>query len=308
MNAPQPSHIHQEAFTQSSLHRQCLWRVAMTVKMSHKSTRLFLTSLAVCGIISMIFHDTVVKLPSIGRTSTSSSREEYSSKEEQDGRLDRFPSVQDRIKIYMGGWYTPPCEGNDAAKIPYKFVNATPDGQRLLLVRELPRGDDKPQRTFVLSKSIQFDRTFYLDRQTMLGCTEQHDHYCSDTVQYMLPALDRLALDTETPMEKDIPTILQFGDDGNTIGYISTELDKIAYSLHFPIIKKFRTAYSGMPAISKMTQETCRRGRRPIPNNAGGPTLSTDDIIWRLESKRHFGPLPEIPPVDIPWAQKKNLD
>ena len=53
-------------------------------------------------------------------------RSEYWSREEQDGRRYRFPSVPDRVKLYMGpSWYNPPCEGNSEAKILFNFVNET---------------------------------------------------------------------------------------------------------------------------------------------------------------------------------------
>lgn len=38
-------------------------------------------------------------------------------------RSDRFPSVQDRVKIYMSNWYLPPCSNNassDDANLVYR--------------------------------------------------------------------------------------------------------------------------------------------------------------------------------------------
>jgi hypothetical protein len=67
----------------------------------------------------------------------------------------------------------------------------------------------------------------------------------------------------------------------------------------FPIIKKFRTAFpGGMNTINAMKNGTCVTGHRPV---------SDAYIVWRLTSKRHFGPLAFIPPVDTPWEEKTNV-
>jgi hypothetical protein len=71
-------------------------------------------------------------------------------------------------------------------------------------------------------------------------------------------------------------------------------------SPRIPIIKKFRTAFpGGMDDVNAMTKATCVTGPRPMSD--------VNYIVWRLTSKRHFGPIPHIPPADIPWEDKKNM-
>ena len=131
---------------------------------------------------------------------------EYTSAKEQNGRRDRFPTVEDRVKTYMGAWYAPPCRDSD--KIAFRFVNVTIDGkpENVLLFREVPKVNSSVQRTFVAAKHIRAARAIYLDRQDMEHC--DFNHYCVDTKQYMLSTLDRLATNSTT-FEEKIPIILQ---------------------------------------------------------------------------------------------------
>jgi hypothetical protein len=71
-------------------------------------------------------------------------------------------------------------------------------------------------------------------------------------------------------------------------------------SPRIPIIKKFRTAFpGGMDDFNAMTKASCVTGPRPMSD--------INYIVWRLTSRRHFGPIPYIAPVDIPWEDKKNM-
>ena len=53
-----------------------------------------------------------------------------------------------------------------------------------------------------------------------------------------------------------------------------------------------------MDEVRAITGDTCISGPR-LTSNAY--------IIWRLTSKRHFGTLPLVPQVDVPWKDKKNV-
>jgi hypothetical protein len=94
-------------------------------------------------------------------------------------------------------------------------------------------------------------------------------------------------------------SIVRFGDSGDTQAFTSTSLQKTEKMPRIPIIKKFRTAFPrGMDDVNAMTKEACITGHRPVFET---------DIVWRLTSDRHFGPIPSIPPVDIPWENKKSM-
>ena len=258
----------------------------------------------------------------------------YSSREEQESRRGRFPSVEDRVRIYMDRWYAPPCHESD--KVSFNFVNETKNNEgqseRFLVVRELSQIDDPVQRTFVVPSRVFSAKAIYLRRQDLLDCDYP---YCEDTRKYFLPALDRLE-SSSLSSNNNIPTVFQyvfaslmseglrrvsffsllllflfspylqpsplierFGDSGSTQGYVSTSLEEVGMYPRFPIIKKFRPAVSGgLDEVRARTQASCVTGPRP---------LSDTYIVWRLTSKRHFGPLPSIPPLDVPWDQKKSI-
>jgi hypothetical protein len=133
--------------------------------------------------------------------------EYYSSENERDLRHSRFPSVQDRVKIYMGPWYSPPCEGNNAvSRVSYSVVNEEGNDEKMVLLRELARSDMRKQRTFVTSRQIVSARAIWLDWHAMMECND--NPYCADTKKYLLPALDRVDAKS-SQSDKNIPTILQ---------------------------------------------------------------------------------------------------
>ena len=180
--------------------------------------RLVLVTAALIAGFPLYLWQTTNEIP-VGTSTVQSSKDtsldtqfssEYASRAEQDGRRYRFPSVADRVKIYMGRWYAPPCQESD--KVAFRFVNET-RGEKFgtfLLIRELPHIDSpERQRIFVATKNIQNRRVFYLDRRELENCTSQRTrNYCSDTQEYMLPALDRLK--ANSTFATDIPILLQY--------------------------------------------------------------------------------------------------
>ena len=138
---------------------------------------------------------------------------EYTSLEEQEGRSGRFPSVEDRVKIYMGRWYVPPCDVSD--KVQYRFIDSTTTttttsvprkSERLLLLRELPKVNETEQRVFVAPKHIQPAQAIYLDRQQFVGC---FNGYCLDTKEYIIPTLERLDAQSLSAPNDTTPIVLQ---------------------------------------------------------------------------------------------------
>ena len=131
---------------------------------------------------------------------------EYASFQEQGNRSSRFPSVDDRVKTYMGRWYVPPCD--ESNKIPYRFIDSTIEGksERLVLLRELPKVNGTEKRVFVVPNHVQSARAIYLKRQAFEGCKSG---YCLDTKKYIIPTLDRL--DSQSSAHRDTtPIVLQY--------------------------------------------------------------------------------------------------
>ena len=107
---------------------------------------------------------------------------EYSSLREQNGRYGRFPTVEERIKLYMGSWYTPPCPGNLKATVLYQ--NTTDNkGNTVYLARELARKDTRNgPRTFVLPTNYQLIRAVALNKHSFRGCSKA---YCIDPIEHL---------------------------------------------------------------------------------------------------------------------------
>ena len=109
---------------------------------------------------------------------------EYASETEQLARCSRFPSAEDRVKFYMGAWYSPACTQQD--RVQYAFFNET-----FLLVREaLGQADNMKATTFVVKQKIQMARVIYLNLQELEACD---NGYCDDVKSSMVPTLDKVA-------------------------------------------------------------------------------------------------------------------
>jgi Glycosyl transferase family 90 len=102
----------------------------------------------------------------------------YANDDEMMRRSERFPSVEQRLKVYLSTWYVPPCPDNDEGKIQYNYVSGdeiAPKGKKNLaatpglkvLLQPLTRtgdqsdsgrdddddGDDKESTTSATAKS-----------------------------------------------------------------------------------------------------------------------------------------------------------
>ena len=191
-------------------------RAVKTMSLLQSASRFFLISVSCMAILAATFlspwrtvRSLDHKLVVFGRPLSA----EYASTEEQDSRSTRFPSVDDRVRIYMGRWYEPPCEDSDKVGFKRITVNETigRSGQpeSFFLVRELPQFDrPKRRRIFVLTNSVQTTRAFYLDRHALKNCSDQNlRNYCRDSRDFILPALERLNANSTT--SSGIPTFLQ---------------------------------------------------------------------------------------------------
>lgn len=219
----------------------------------------------------------------------------------------RFPSVQDRVRLYMSNWYTPPCPGNTEALIPYRYTGKSPtDGP--LLVRTLPTKDRPVARTFRVGHEIEMARLLSLDRNTVLNCTG--NEYCVDTILYWVPALDRAK---EKESRYPVPTLAQFGDSDTCKSYDATD-GSLQDFPQLPYVMKFRFRFQGDTAIRDMTTtqaEGCLSGPRPVVKAVDQPRAAEgvpyyQPVVWRLTSLRHFGMMDQIPAADRPWSEKKD--
>jgi Glycosyl transferase family 90 len=246
----------------------------------------------------------------------------YQTRGEMLARSERFPSVQERVKLYMSNWYTPPCDQSAAVMYDYTPYNATLNFVRL---REIVLTREQEQtRLFQInsffhgsSMSGSFDQVHFMDREAMMECEHR---YCKDVVEFLLPALDRVVADgaiSSTP-----PILYQFGDDNRTKAMrapVSSSSSPLpSSSPDSPAIKSSRRTdrYPNMPVFKKIRKSirraelerltdshTCyKRDKRIIPEY-----YHLEPIVFKLKTQRHFGRIHDLAEVDIPWQAKKNV-
>jgi len=217
----------------------------------------------------------------------------YKSLKEQDERKYRFPSVQDRVKFYMGSWYLPPCDDNRQSMAAYRRLD---NGE--VVIREIASSSVKKPRIFVMPPRAETNRAFVIDPDTLHRRCERK--YCGDTLMYVVPAMRRTQSST--------PVVCFYSDAHETQGYPNVELQGLKSWLQIPLLKKFRLSFGGLEAVQQITEGECVDGQRPYP-----PTELTvpgvtryQDIITRVGSIRHYDPLPHITAHDVPWSEKKD--
>jgi Glycosyl transferase family 90 len=200
----------------------------------------------------------------------------YSNVQEMLHRSKRFPSIQQRVKIYMSNWYIPPCD--DTARIPYKYTTTTSISENnnsniTLTVQEIAlqtdpqeiRTDDSiidpehQQRYFTIDSYLNvqqdngdtFDEVHYMERSNFLSCTHV---YCKDTVTNLLPSFDQLlqnqtgTIVVNSTTKTNVPLLYQFGDVFETRATIhfvksNTVRTHIRYP-RIPVLQKVRYSKS----------------------------------------------------------------
>ena len=206
-------------------------------------------------------------------------------------RRDRFPSIEERVKLYMGNWYTPPCDGNEAVQYSIQgdevqvgnltfYLDLKPDQTfwvNGLILKDCARPLAEAE-TDVWPSSTRIDTKF---RQNMRM-------YCHDFVEM----LDIVPHHVDTG---EVPLLAQFGD---------MKTSHIYGRVQVPHFKKFRSATTN---LNQVTDSRCYKQSKRPPLD----TVHTDDIyqpiVWKLATHRHYKFLPQVYLNDCPWADKIDM-
>jgi len=202
----------------------------------------------------------------------------------------RFPSAEDRVKIYMSNWYVPPCQGGNFIEI--SDINVTS-----LAIQEsiTTRQSDKKEsgRALVFKNDVLINRIFFLDRHKLWDCAYHGlppAAYCRDIQSTLLPALDRVNNGSV------IPVFFQFGDLAYSHGL---------GSVNIPHIRKIRYATTKANLSAVTSSKECYSGPRdPLVTTLENKPLQP--ILWKLNTPRHYAILPQVENNDIPWSLKIN--
>jgi Glycosyl transferase family 90 len=285
--------------------------------------------------------DSTAVLPKSNSETSSSQRDHQNSIKEQStkkidlnidmGRATRFPSVDERVRVYMSNWYLPPCpshikqnnKNNIEAFVEYNYKINEKDGTEYMIFREVRTSREKirgPLRTFLVDDTTDFDVLRHLNMNNMLRCTKSS--YCTDFVKYLFPAVQRLDLNaTDTEAENGATSnvlMYQFSDAEKTRAF-NIGTGKIAGYPNVPNLKKFRYALSKNErerVLSAENDKNCVIAPRPVPMTVlqqqmidEGDTKvipTSQPIIMKLKIQRHYGYVQKIPTQDVEWSLKKN--
>lgn len=135
----------------------------------------------------------------------------YDSIDQMHGRSQRFPSIDERVRVYMSNWYAPGCEDNTSAKSYVSYRMAHDGLHDQLIVEELLTNatfngsEEISPRRFLIDSQNTLGKLHFLDDRNMLpqNCDSE---YCVDMIRYLLPSLNRV--DTQ-----NVPIIFQFSDE-----------------------------------------------------------------------------------------------
>lgn len=235
----------------------------------------------------------------------------------------RFPSIEERVKIYTSNWYTPPCDDYDDGFLHYQWKDSSSDSDwPTLQVQQLVKHPmvNATVPTLDVESIVEPDMLFVLNSKIMVHCAnysyvEEEENveddpvaqriqfrqnmrmYCIDVQDLMLPALSHLELEKRRQTQHLAPTLLQFGDNKQS---------HVHGDVMVPHIKKFRSAALRPQDLAAVTQEGCLSKPRPILESAHGNDRF-QPIVWKLATDRHYRHLYEVYRSDTVWSKKKDM-
>jgi hypothetical protein len=238
-------------------------------------------------------------------------------------RDERFPSIEERVKLYTSNWYIPPCDNYDDGFLHYQWKeNASAVDWPTLQVQQLVQHPlvNASMPTLDVESIVEPDMLFVLNAQIIVHCANysyneteedierdpiaqriQFRHnmrmYCIDIQDLMLPALSHLELERRQRQGILAPILLQFGDNKQS---------HVFEDVMVPHIKKFRSAAIHPQALDAVTVEGCLSQHRPALQSAHG-NYQFQPIVWKLATDRHYRHLYEVYRYDTMWSKKKDM-
>uniref|UniRef100_A0A7S3KVU8 Glycosyl transferase CAP10 domain-containing protein n=1 Tax=Amphora coffeiformis TaxID=265554 RepID=A0A7S3KVU8_9STRA len=251
----------------------------------------------------------------------------YNSLEEMQGRIYRFPPVEDRIKLYTSNWYKTPC-GEESLNVASDYFPQVPLAWKketireeggtaaVIFVKEKQLPNEAAVREFRIDSKVAPARMFFGNKSAIEKCaadtrpSNRMRNYCEDVNNTVLSLSVPSMMDgsDKSLSFRDIPIIFQFGDAAE-----SRAPDVSGQSLQsqprIPHLKKFRFALNRteLERITN-TDQWIPAGREQycqlqVPTTIKGSTR-LQPIVWKLNIRRHFGRLWLVPCNDRPWQEK----
>lgn len=232
----------------------------------------------------------------------------------------RFPSIEERVKLYMSNWYVPPCVDYDEGKIKFEYVSNGNDGwPKVKVYRYSNHPLITDTSTMEIDSIVTADKALLMSDELIQHCarndfnetTEQESRelelstrvqfrenmrmYCHDVKYSLLTAWNHIQWEQEDSKEAP-PVLLQFGDnkDSHTFG-----------SVNAPLIKKFRSSYTHSRDVEAVTSRECYSAPRDMLKTVHS-SERFQPIVWKLATHRHYEKLYEVYQKDTPWHKKRD--
>ncbi|CAB9513684.1 KDEL motif-containing protein 1 [Seminavis robusta] len=249
-------------------------------------------------------------------------RDKYDSVQTINQRAKRFPSVKERIKVYMSSWYACPCADKKKQKtkksngmsspassfIQYQYVPSNKKGgggQDAVLIQAPQTSRDtfsySWNRIVRLEPGIRTDDAMIIVPAALEGSTNTSSHagFRNDIVQTLLPFMEML---------HDKPIISQWGDKKSLV--ISSSEATLA-DTDTTATRENRRPLISLPHLKKCRRALTKDERRQITNS--GSCYSSADrphsdfpIVWKLDSNRLLGWVPFVHRNDKLWTEKQS--
>mmetsp|Transcript_20958 Transcript_20958/g.59799 ORF Transcript_20958/g.59799 Transcript_20958/m.59799 type:complete len:545 (+) Transcript_20958:1650-3284(+) len=102
-------------------------------------------------------------------------------------RAERFPSIEQRIQLYMSNWYSPPCDDYDSGKIAYQYAKLQSSDEKsdhdsssssikmddwldVVVTGMKDHPEMNASIALPLHSNIEPDMVFFIDRETTFAC------------------------------------------------------------------------------------------------------------------------------------------
>jgi len=198
------------------------------------------------------------------------------SKNELD-RSSRFPSVEERIRYYMGSWYDIEPNGKLFNEVDESCMNNSKAEEEL----SLDFFHAILVNPFNLSPKKLYNVAF---EEKPKHVNKSKDFFIRRNAQYYTRDIIDLAI---LHRNSSTPVLLYFGDGAS---HLSS-----CFNTSFPVFSKVRDL------VAETDARNCR-----FYSKSGNCRSKHTNIIWPLNRGRHFRPASRVPISDCPWDKKIN--
>lgn len=254
-------------------------------------------------------------------------------------RARRFPSKEERVRLYMSNWYVPPCATYSDGLVRYE-KHEEEEEEDVRAAQELHQwptykiseapdvvaagntsNNSAFSITYLIESKVTPDKAFVLDRGTILDCSIRGEGdmktygdriqfrsnmhmYCSDVARSLLPAMDHVAWEQQQASQEkqEQPD----SSSGTLPPPMLLQFGDLAHShvyrfIRLPHLKKFRIAASS-EELQRVTDRECYDGPRDLLKE----DAVLQPIVWKLATHRHYGLLGQVAVKDKSWEDKRN--